>query len=218
MNTDDLIGRLATDLKPIALLPSPARRTGMWLIAGVAYLGVVLGMVVLGRSSGAGTAQPLYVIEQCLAIALGISAAYAGFVTVVPGRDTRVVWAPVVTAAAWIGLLLWGCVRDVQTVGSLGLVGQTDWPCVVSIAVGGAVLWGVLAVMMRRGAPVSPWLSASLAGMAALSIANVEACVSRAHPFSSVVLVWHGGTMAVMVALLVLIGRRVIGWPELVER
>jgi hypothetical protein len=42
--------------------------------------------------------------------------------------------------------------------------------------------------------------------VAAVSLANVEACVSRVHAFTATVIVWHGATAA-----LVMIGFMALG-------
>jgi hypothetical protein len=105
--------------------------------------------------------------------------------------------------------------RDLQGSGTLGVASQNDWTCVVSIAVGGLVVGAPLVWMLRRGAPLTPGLTAFLAALAALSLANVEACLTRPHAFAATVLVWHGGTVAAFAALCFLTGTRWLRWPEM---
>jgi len=93
------------------------------------------------------------------------------------------------------------------------MTSQTDWPCVVSIAIGGAVLGGLMLVMLRRGAPLTPRTTAFLGGLAALSLANIEACLTRPHAFAMTVLVWHGVTVALAASLFASLGRRWLRWP-----
>ncbi len=93
------------------------------------------------------------------------------------------------------------------------MTSQTDWPCVGSIAIGGAMLWGPMLVMLRRGAPLTPGTTAFLGGLAALSLANIEACLTRSHAFAMTVLVWHGVTIALTAALFAWLGRRWLRWP-----
>ncbi len=68
--------------------------------------------------------------------------------------------------------------------------------------------------MLRRGAPLTPRLSALLAGVAALSVGNLEACVSRPHQFGITVLVWHGMTTALMLVALSQTGRGFLTWKR----
>jgi hypothetical protein len=81
------------------------------------------------------------------------------------------------------------------------------------MAIGGAVLWGPMLVMLRRGAPLTPRTTALLGGLAALSFANIEACLTRPHAFAMTVLVWHGVTIALAAALFAWLGRRWLRWP-----
>jgi hypothetical protein len=46
----------------------------------------------------------------------------------------------------------------------------------------------------------------------ALSVANLEACLSRAHGFTVTVLLWHGMTTALVVAALAHVGRGLMAW------
>jgi hypothetical protein len=96
--------------------------------------------------------------------------------------------------------------------GTLGMGHETDWPCVLSISLGGGVLWAVSISMLRRGAPMSPHVSSLLAAIAAFSIANLEACLSRSHTFTMTVLVWHGTTTALLVTAFARAGRALLTW------
>ena len=104
------------------------------------------------------------------------------------------------------------------TSGTLGASRETDWPCVASMAIGAFVLGGPLVWMLRRGAPLTPRTTALLAGSAALSFANIEACVTRPHAFAMTVLLWHGGTITLVVALFAGMGRRWLRWPVMIPR
>ena len=85
------------------------------------------------------------------------------------------------------------------------------------MAVGGLVVGAPLVWMLRRGAPLTPGLTAFLAGLAALSFANIEACLTRPHPFAVTVLLWHGGTVAALAALCALTGHQWLRWPEITD-
>jgi hypothetical protein len=110
--------------------------------------------------------------------------------------------------------LVWGCVVDLRMQGTLGVGRETDWPCVVSISVGGALLWAVGVAMLRRGAPMTPRVSSLLAGIAAFSVANLEACLSRGHAFTITVLLWHGIATALLVTALAHAGGTLLTWKK----
>jgi hypothetical protein len=216
MKTDDLIDRLGRDATIVKPLPAAGVRTAVWLAWAFVYLTVVAVAIFTGMSTGGVMVTPLYLLQQAAALATGISAARAAFISVVPGAHDRLRMLPVASAAVWVASLLWESVGNLQSSGTLGLSSQTDWPCVASMALGGAVLGGLLMWMLRLGAPLTPRTTAWLGGVAALSLANIEACLTRPHAFAMTVLVWHGGTAAVIAFCFAAMGRRWLRWPTIV--
>jgi hypothetical protein len=210
MNTEDLIQRLGDTLQPVRPLAPAWRRAAVWLACAAAYLcGMVLFAWARGRSiDGAGAD----VAQQGALIATAMFASVAAFASVVPASDKRVLGVPLVPGMLVMATLLWGCVVDVRMHGTLGIGRETDWPCVASISFGGLLLWAIGVAMLRRGAPITPRVSSLLAGVAAFSIANIEACVSRSHTFTITVLLWHGMTTALLVTALAHVGRRLLKW------
>ena len=203
MNTDELIGRLSRDLRPVRPLAPPGVRAGLWLLAAAAYVAVGVGMIVFGMAPGGAKAEPIYLWQQGLAAVTGGIAAFAAFASVIPGVRRYATTLAGLSASAWLGILLWGSARDLQTYGTLGLGSQTDWPCVAALVIGGGALWAAMAPMLQRGVPMTPRVTTLLGGVAALSVANVVACLTQPHAFSSIVLLWHGGTMVLLLAVLV---------------
>lgn len=215
MNTEDLIQRLGDSLGPVRPLAPPWKRAAAWLACAAAYLwGVVLLEWARGHAlEGAGAG----VTQQVALVATAVSASVAAFVSVVPAADRRVIGLPLIPGMLVMGALVWGCIVDVRTVGMLGIGRETDWPCVLSITVGGALLWSLGVAMLRRGAPLTPRVSSLLVGVAAFSVANLEACLSRSHTFTITVLLWHGMTTALFVAAFAQVGRGLLTWrkPEM---
>jgi hypothetical protein len=218
MKTDELIDRLGRDVTVARPLPTPGMRTAVWMVWAVSYLVVVAVMMFAVMSSAGVTPTPLYLVQQGAALVTGIMAARAAFASVIPGSNNRVWVLPAIGAAVWGVSLLWAGVHDLQASGTLAVTSQSDWPCVVSMTVGGLVVGSPLVWMLRRGAPLTPGLTAFLAALAALSFANIEACLTRPHAFALTVLLWHGGTVAAVAALCALTGRRWLRWPDMTTR
>jgi hypothetical protein len=215
MKTDELIDQLGRDVTVARPLPAPGIRTAVWTVWAVGYLVVVAVMMSAVISSAGVTPGPLYLVQQGAALVTGIMAALAALRSVIPGSNKRVWVLPAIGAAVWGGALLWAGVGDLQASGTLGVTSQSDWPCVVSMTLGGLVVGSPLVWMLRRGAPLTPGITAFLAALAALSFANIEACLTRPHAFALTVLLWHGGTVAAFAALCALTSRRWLRWPDL---
>jgi hypothetical protein len=218
MKTEDLITQLVGNTSPVRPLRRPWTRGVVWFACAVAYLGVAVALAFARKAHLATTGDPVYVIQQIALLGTAVTAAMAACASVVPGAGRRTNLLPIVPGAVWLATLAGACLSDLRAHGTLGLASQSDWPCVISMTVGGAVLWGILAVMLRRGAPMTPRLTGVLSGIAALSIANIEACLTRPHPFNTVVLVWHGLTSIVLITLLARVGQQVWRWPVSSQR
>jgi hypothetical protein len=218
MKTDELIDRLGRDVTVARPLPTSGIRAAVWMVWAVSYLVVVAVMMFVTMSSAVVMPTPLYLVQQSAALVTGITAARAAFASVIPGANNRVWLMPATGAAVWGVSLLWAGVLDLQASGTLGVSSQSDWPCVASMTVGGLVVGAPLVWMLRRGAPLTPGLTGFLAALAALSFANIEACLTRPHAFALTVLLWHGSTVAAVAALCTLMGRRWFRWPDMATR
>jgi hypothetical protein len=52
--------------------------------------------------------------------------------------------------------------------------------------------------MLRRGAPLNPPATATLAALSVGMLGSVAACVARPHPDDAITLVWHGGAIVAL--------------------
>ena len=218
MKTDELIDRLGRDVTVTRPLQTPGMRTAVWMVWALSYLILVAVMMFAVMSSAGVTPTPLYLVQQSAALVTGIMAARAALASVIPGANDRVWVVPAIGVATWAAALLWAGALDLQASGTLGVTSQSDWPCVASMTVGGLLVGAPLAWMLRRGAPLTPNLTVGLAALAALSVANIEACLTRPHAFALTVLLWHGGTVAAIVTLCALMCHRWLRWPDMTTR
>src|SRR5882762_4645621 len=147
MKTDELIDRLGRGVAVTRPLPPPGTRTVMWMVWAAMYLVVVTVMMFAVMSSAGATPTPLYLVQQSAAILTGIMAARAALLSVIPGANDRVWVLPAIGVATWVAALLSAGVLDLQTSGTLGVTSQSDWPCVVSMTVGGLLVGAPLAWM-----------------------------------------------------------------------
>src|SRR5262245_1929413 len=216
LDTDALIRRLAETGVPVRRLPAPWIRTMAWLAIGVPYL----ALVVIAASPRSDLLQKLsewrFVIEQAAALATGIAAAVAAFATVVPGFSRKLLLLPLLTLAVWLATLGQGCIQSWIRLGPDGLSLQPDWFCFLAIVLVGAVPAITIAAMVRRGAPLTPHLTAALGGLAAAGIGNFGLRFFHPQDASLMVLVWQFGTVVLLSAIAGSTGRYVLSWRAVI--
>ena len=206
MNTNELIEHLAKNATPVLPLPRPGRRAAAWVLAAAVYVAVFTALML---QPGADVSGARFWLPQLAAIATGICAAAAAFASVVPGYSKRAFVWPLIAVLVWAGVLLAGS-AGAEPASILGA--QHEWLCVGLILVGGAPLLAVLTVMLRRGAPLNPALTAVFAALAVGALANVGACASQPHASDAVTLAWHGSAIAALVLACAWAARLVFSW------
>jgi hypothetical protein len=209
MNTEDLLQSLARELEPAPPLPAPLRRAATWFVGAglyVALLAIGIGFVN-GYPAGAGVD---FWAVQLAAIVTSLIAGAAAFVSVVPGVASRSRGLAVAAAAVWLVILAAASTVD----GDWSAVAAADheWWCVAFIVAGGAPLVAVLALMLRRGAPLEPATTAAFAALSVAALANVGACISLPHANNAVTLAWHGGVIVACTVLGAAAGRVLLRW------
>jgi len=215
VRTDDLILRIADDARPVHRLGSPWKRTLLWLGIALPYAALVV-FVMSPRPDLAGiVVEPRFQIEQTAVLATAVLAAFAAFSATIPGRRRRVLLLPLLPLTIWLGSLGQGCVSDWLRYGVESLVLRPDWACFPSIAIVGAVPAAVIVTMLRRGAPLLPFVTVALGALAAAALGNFGLRFFHAEDASLMVLVWQFGSVAVIVACAGWMGRRILGWRHL---
>lgn len=213
MDTERLIRTLVEQVQPVRPLRRPWRRTLAWTAAGAVYpIGLV--MLVSPRNDlDARMQDPWFLLEQAAALLTGLTAAVAAFATIVPGYRRGIVLWPIATAAVWIGVVGVGAFLELGRGGAAALFEQADWGCVWIILAGASVPAAVMGTMLRRGAPLTPHLTAAFGGLAAAGLGNLGICLVHPHSSSAVILVWHCGTVLAVAALAAATGGQLLSWP-----
>ncbi len=152
MDTDKLIGDLSRDLKPVTVLPPPARRAARFAI--FALLIVFLFIVVAGVREDAAVmmASPRFIFENAAMFFSGVLAAFAAFHLSVPDTRIRkpVLVAILLAVSGWIILALL-CCGDLDAGHGHHEMG---WHCIRDLAA--LVVAPIVAafILLGKGAPV----------------------------------------------------------------
>jgi hypothetical protein len=217
-DTETLIRELADRIPPVQPLARPGVRAAAWLAIAVPAALLVVVMMT-GRGDWVSRlGMPRVISEEIFALATGILAAIAAFASVVPGYNRRVLFLPLVPMALWLGGLGQSSVRDWLQLTVYGFSMRSEWVCLPATIMAGAVPAIAMAVMLRRGAPLTPRLSALLGGLAAAGLGNLGVCVTH-HAYGNVlVLVWHVSIVLLLTMIVGSTGRRLLNWQSLVDQ
>jgi hypothetical protein len=216
METEKLIQGLTETAVPVRRLPAPLTRTMLWLAISIPYVALVV-YVVGPRADLLGKFLEFpYLIEQMAALATGIAAAAAAFVTTIPGYSRRILLLPLAPIAVWLGSLGLGCVQDLLQLGRSGLDLKPDWFCFPTIVLVGAIPAIAMAIMLRRGAPLMPYISTALGGLAAAGLGNFGLRLFHVQDASLMVLVWQVGSVALLTVAAAAAGRMLLNWSSVI--
>jgi hypothetical protein len=208
--TEKVVGRLIDNLTPVKRLPSPTLRAAAWLALGIPYLALVV-VVMSPRSNLAEKfSDAHFVIEQIAALVTGLTAAVAAFATIVPGYDRRIAWLPFAPLAVWLASLGEGCLKILATIGFHNF--SSDWFCLPAIVLVGTVPAIAMAVMLRRGAPLTPKLTTAFGGLAAAGLGNFGLRLFHSQDSSLMILVWQMGSVLLLTFLCGVAGRFLLRW------
>jgi len=213
MDTNRLIERLAQDTEPAPPLRQPWVRGGIWLGGVVLYLAVITLAMTSDADLAANGTGWKFMFPQLAAIVTGAAAAVAALASTVPGYSRRILWLPAAAGVVWLASLAGWSFQEWQA--GVSVAAPREWMCVAMIVLGGAVPAFFMAMMLRRGAPLTPGVTTALGTLAVTGLANVGACFSHPHPSAAVVLVWHGLTIAALVGIGAWLGRDLLNWKRL---
>jgi hypothetical protein len=208
-DTEALIARLAAAAKPVKPLRPPMLRAAFFLAVGTVFVGLIVAVHGLRPDLGQVMALPWRRAEFLASIATALTAALAAFHLAVPGRSAAWALLPLPAAACWLATLGLGCWHDFVRLGPDGLAWGTSWSCLRSIVLTSIPLSALLFWMLRFGDAARPLPTAAFGtlGVAAMAAAGLSLYHHLEAAF--LVLVWHLGTVALVVATAALGNRRI---------
>lgn len=214
MRTEDLVKSLAVNAEAVRPLSSPHVRMLVWFSISVTYAALVVLLVGPRPDIGERLADVRFVVEVTSAFMVSALAAAAAFCAECPGRPLWERFAPVPALAVWLAMLGDGCWRAWIQGGPSGLAIVPDFLCFPSIVLISMVPTILILAMIRRGAPIAPISTTTLAMLAAGALGAAALRLFHTQDASVMVLVWQFGSVAVLALLGGLAGRRLLRWPH----
>lgn len=212
IDTDRLIEGLAAELHPVRRLRPPLVRALAWL----GFAAAVVAAIVLWHGPRpdlvARFAHADVRLEWLGSTLTGILAAVATFHLSLPDRSARWALLPVPALALWLATLGYGCLLDWFAYGPDGLVPGVSLECLQSIVTTSIPLGLGLLLMVRHAGPVRPTLTATTGALAVAALAASGLSLYHHVDAAVMILVWHVGATALVVAVGHVAGPPLLRW------
>ena len=209
--TDDLIAQLAAEVRPVRPLRPPLLRALFWLAIAVVVIGVVVTVVGIRPDFMEEMGETHYQLEWAGALLTGVLSAIAAFHVSLPDRPRAWALLPLPGLAFWLFSIGYGCMTDWVRLGPQGFAFGTSFFCFRSILLISLPLSVALLVMLRFAGSVRPVATIASAMLAASALSACGVSMFHGDEATLMVLVWHGGAVALLVGLGTLLNRRLFG-------
>jgi hypothetical protein len=213
VESEALIAELARRLKPVRVLPSPARQAAAWFGLAAATVTAVTLLDGVRPDLAARLAVPSELAQWLASIATALAGALAAAMLARPDRPVAWALLPLAPLVAWLAALGFGAAADVARLGPAAMEVGENWGCVVFTAGLGLVLTLGLLVMLRHAGPVRPVPVLIFGGLASAALTSAGCSVAHRIDAALPVLVWHGAAVLLAVGLAWAFGGRLLVRP-----
>jgi hypothetical protein len=214
MLNQDLIETLTDNCAPIRPLPHPAWRALVWFAVSLSYVAIVVAVMGVRPDFVAKIADPQFATELAAAFLTSVVAAAGAFSAGCPARPIWERLAAGLFFLLWAGALVVGCWRDVDAFGVSGLLSHSDiycLPAILAISIPAAVL---ILSMVKRGAPIAPFVTIGLAALASTALAAAALRLSFRQDAAVSVCIWQFGSVVLLTGIASLFGRALLHWTR----
>jgi hypothetical protein len=217
-DTNQLIRELAENVAPVRRPARPFIRALAWFAISFVYIAICVLIMPARQDVSTDQRGALFMIEQAAAVLTGLGAAIAAFASVVPGYSRKWIALPLVPLAAWLASLGPGCIQELNRFGAQHLpLNHNPW-CAPFIILFGALPATAITIMLRRGAPLTPHLTAFLGALAAAGLANAGVRIVHPEDVSVMLLIAHVGSVMALSAIAAVIGQYFFNWSSLINK
>jgi len=156
--------------------------------------------------------QPAFLFEWGAALVSGTTAAYTAFCISLPDRSPYWSLLPIASVAIWLLGFGYGIGSDWIRMGWAAFELRPSWSCVRFLIMMTIPLIGALLFLIRSGASVRPLPTVLLATLSTTAIASSDLDLIHDLDRTFLILIWHGGTLAVLLGVAYIVGPRFLGY------
>ncbi len=207
MRTEELIGELTAGLRPVRRMASPGRQAALWLGCAAGLIGLAVLLNGFRHDLHQRMLMPQEVGQWLASVLAGLLSAVAAAMLARPDRSWRWALLPLPALLAWLASLGWGCMADLSRLGPISGQMGTSWGCFRFILAMGMPLAGVQFWLLRHAGRVRPGPVLLLGGLASAALCSAGLSLFHHLDAAVMILLWHGGAMALLVLAGALLGR-----------
>ena len=219
VSTPNLIDALCADLKPVRRLRPPLLGAAVWLL----FVAAVVALLAVSHGTRTDLTLLLHAPAFTAALAgsllTGALSAVAAFQLSLPDRSRLWLLLPVPALVLWLSTIGYGCLTDWVSLGPDGVQFGSTMRCFATLLLISLPSAAVLLAMLRHAARLHATLVGLMGGLATAGMASTALALLHEIDATVMVLLWHLGAAALIVALCGTFGRRMLAWatPSAVE-
>jgi hypothetical protein len=208
--TEDLIDQLSQSLKPVKRLAPPTYRAGGLTILATFLIAAVSWKQGLRPDLAHKLTEASYVTAVLAAWLTGVTATLAALEVSLPGGRKSWAWLPLPSAILWIWGVGWGCLLHWVTILDAKPVEDSAVNCLTTLIAASIPLTLALWLSVGKAKPLERSNTAWLSAVAVAAFADVAHLLCHVVEATVFVLLMNLGTAATIVAVLGLVGGRII--------
>lgn len=210
VRTEDLIGSLAADLRPVRRMAAPAAQAVLWVAGATAVIGTAVAMHGPRHDLMARLLLPQDGGQWLAAVGTGVTAAIAAAMLARPDRSLRWALLPLPFALVWFGMLGMGCLGDMARLGDSAMRPELSMGCIRFIIGLGVPLGAGLLLLLRHAGLMRPTPVLVLSGLASAALCSAGLSIFHHLDASLEVLISHGLAIGTVALLGRFLGRRLL--------
>ena len=213
MHSEQLIDRLAAELRPVRPMPSPWWQAAGWLALALGVVGLAVALFGPRADLGARLAEPHEAAQFLASLAVGLLGALAAAMLARPDRSWRWALLPLPALLAWMVALGLGTWAELARLGPAAVQLRPSWGCLRFILALGLPLALVQCHVLRHAGPTRPRPVQLLGGLASAALCSAGLTLIHHLEAALMVLLWHGLALGLVVLLGWLLGRPLLLRP-----
>ncbi len=193
MQTNELINKLTSDLKPVSVLKPISWRFGAWIFASIIMAGAMVASMGARKDLGDKLTNAWFVAQTLTILSLVLISSWSALRISVPGEGKRFSHhrLPLITLGTWISFEIARIANGVSILGASALGPDLHFACGYLILGAGVIMSWPLFLLLRKATPLEPLWCGALTGLSSAAFASLAFQAICPYDYSTHSLLWH---------------------------